>query len=121
MIFIPYNTPSSKNSKRWTGRRLINSKTVERYIKNTIKEWEENRAEFLEEIKGLEKPYKIGLYFKRDSIRKFDYINIAQIVMDLMTKYNWIDDDNMTEVIPVFIGYEVDRKNPGVIITVIKD
>ena len=31
-IFIPGNVPSSKNSKRWTGKMLINSKTTMKYI-----------------------------------------------------------------------------------------
>ena len=34
-IFIPGNVPSSKNSKRWTGKMLINSKTVMNYIKES--------------------------------------------------------------------------------------
>lgn len=28
-----------------------------------------------------------------------------------MQEFNWIDDDNMENVIPVFMGYEVDREN----------
>ena len=38
-IFISGNVPSSKNSKRWTGKRLINSEAVMKYKKNTADEW----------------------------------------------------------------------------------
>ena len=34
-IFIPGSVPSSKNSKRWTGKMLINSKTTMKYISKT--------------------------------------------------------------------------------------
>ena len=79
----------------------------------------ENKKKFKEMIKDKEKPYKIGFYFIRDSQRKFDYINIAQIIQDLMVKYEWIEDDNCTELVPVFLGYKVDKENPGVKIEVL--
>ena len=63
--------------------------------------------------------YKIGFYFIRDSKRKFDYINAAQLPLDLMQDYDWIDDDDANNVIPVFLGYEVDKKNPGVRIKIL--
>ena len=124
MIFINGNVPSSKNSKQFvtfkTGKKmLINSKTVRNYIKNHSDEWCENSSKFKEMIKGKEKPYKIGFYFIRDSKRKFDYINAAQLPLDLMQDYNWIDDDDVNNVIPVFLGYEVDKENPGVRIEIL--
>lgn len=119
MIFISGNVPSSKNSKQWTGKMLINSKTVRNYIKNHCSEWCENTGKFKEMIKGKEKPYKIGFYFIRDSKRKFDYINAAQLPLDLMQDYDWIDDDDVDNVIPVFLGYEVDKNNAGVRIEIL--
>lgn len=119
MIFISGNVPSSKNSKQWTGKMLINSKTVRNYIKNHSDEWWENTEKFKEMIKEKEKPYKVGFYFIRDSKRKFDYINVAQLPLDLMQDYNWIDDDDVNNVIPVFLGYEVDKENPGVRIEIL--
>ena len=64
-------------------------------------------------------PYSVGMYFIRDSKRRFDYNNISQIVTDLMAKHDWIEDDNADCIIPVFLGYEVDKKNAGVEITVL--
>ena len=92
MIFISGNVPSSKNSKQWTGKEMI---------------------------KGKEKPYKVGFYFIRDSKRKFDYINAAQLPLDLMQDYDWIEDDDSSNIIPVFLGYEVDKRNAGVRIEIL--
>lgn len=115
-IYIKGNIPSSKNSKQWTGKMLINSKTVRNYINNYGYQWTslENIESFKSMIKDKVKPYKIGFYFIRDTARKFDYINAAQLPCDLMVKAGMIDDDNCNEIIPVFLGYEVDKKNAGV-------
>ena len=124
MIFIAGNTPSSKNSKQFVTLKsgktlLINSKTVQEYIKESKADWLVNKNEFLKMLKGKEKPYKIELYFIRDSKRRFDYINAAQIIFDLMQEYSYIEDDDSTNVIPVFKGFEVDKEMAGVKIEVL--
>lgn len=129
MIFIAGNTPSSKNSKRIititnkkTGKkttRLINSEVTEKYIKSSKVDWLVNKNEFLKMLKGKEKPYKIELFFIRDSRRRFDYINAAQIIFDLMQEYGYIEDDDSTNVIPIFKGFEVDKARTGVKIEVL--
>lgn len=123
MIFIKGNTPSSKNSKQFVTLKngktmLLNSKTVQKYIKESKVDWIKNKTEFLKMIKDKEKPYKIELYFIRDSKRRFDYINAAQIIFDLMQEYGYIDDDS-TNIIPVFSGFEVDKTKSGVMIRVL--
>lgn len=129
MIFISGNTPSSKNSKRIititskkTGKkttRLINSEVTEKYIKNSKADWVLNKRNFLKMLVGKEKPYKVELFFIRDSKRRFDYINAAQIIFDLMQVYGYIDDDDSTNVIPIFKGFEVDKARAGVEIEVL--
>ena len=118
-IFIKGNIPSSKNSKRWTGITLINSETVMKYKENSYIDWWQNAKKFKKMIKGKEKPYKIGFYFIRNSRRKFDYVNVAQLPLDLMQEYKWIENDNMENVIPIFLGYEVDKGNPGMRIEIL--
>ena len=118
-IFIPYNVPSSKNGKRWTGKYLIHSKTVMNYIKATKNHWIENKEKFHELIKDKEIPYKISFKFIRNSRRKFDYINPCQTVQDLMVKYNYIQDDNCEYIVPCFEKYEYDKNHSGVIIKVL--
>ena len=129
MIFISGNTPSSKNSKRIitiTSKktekkttRLINSEVTEKYIKNSKADWSLNKRNFIKMLVGKEKPYKVELFFIRDSRRKFDYINAAQIVFDLMQHYGYIEDDDSTNVIPIFKGFEVDKVRAGVEIRVL--
>lgn len=124
MIFISGNTPSSKNSKQFvtlkTGKTLlINSKTVQKYIKESKVDWLINKNEFLKMLKDKEKPYRIELYFIRDTKRKFDYINAAQIIFDLMQEYGYIEDDDSQNIIPIFKGFEVDKLNAGVEINVL--
>lgn len=129
MIFIKGNTPSSKNSKRIititnkkTGKkttRLINSEVTEKYIKISKTDWILNKRNFLKMLENKEKPYKIELFFIRDSRRRFDYINAAQIIFDLMQEYGYIDDDDSTNIIPVFSGFEVDKTKSGVMIRVL--
>lgn len=124
MIFIAGNTPSSKNSKQFVTLKsgktlLINSKTVQKYIKESKADWLVNKNEFLKMLKGKEKPYKIELYFIRDSKRRFDYINATQIIFDLMQEYGYIEDDDSTNVIPIFKGFEVDKVRTGVKIDIL--
>lgn len=124
MIFIAGNTPSSKNSKQFVtlknGKKLLlNSKIVRKYIDISEMDWRFNKTEFFKMLKGKEKPYKIELYFIRDSKRKFDYINAAQIVFDLMQHYGYIEDDDSQNIIPVFKGFEVDKSRAGVEIEVL--
>jgi putative uncharacterized protein FNV0869 len=124
MIFIKGNTPSSKNSKQFVTLKngktmLLNSKTVQKYIKESKGDWILNKNNFKKMIKDKEKPYKIELFFIRDSRRRFDYINAAQIIFDLMQEYGYIEDDNSTNIIPVFSGFEVDKARAGVEIRVL--
>jgi len=131
-VFISGNVPSLKNSKQWTGKFLVSSKTVKSYLKKkgiksystTHKEvkgykcmpnnFEEEIKPFLNVIEQMARPVTIGFYFIRDSKRKFDYINVVQIILDLMTAHGIIEDDNADEVIPQFFGYHVDKDNAGV-------
>lgn len=124
MIFIQGNTPSSKNSKQFVTFKngktmLLNSKTVQKYIKESKGDWILNKNNFKKMIKDKEKPYKIELYFIRDSKRRFDYINVAQIIFDLMQEYGYIEDDDSQNIIPVFKGFEVDKARAGVEIRVL--
>lgn len=121
-FFIPYNTPSSKNSKIWNSEigMLFNSKTVQRWLRYTKYDWLEMREEFIEEIRELPLPYFIHMTFVRDSIREFDFNNASQIITDTMVKYGWIPDDSMLYCVPVYGKPFKDADNAGVIIRVLK-
>lgn len=142
MIFIPGNVPSSKNSRINTVKGSFASKTVKSYLNNLgiqsyssskklVKGYvnkpnliESLREDFLKQTSGKELPLEIGFHFIRDSKRKFDFHNIVQVVLDLMTAHDIIIDDNMDCVIPFALKmdskfYSVDKENPGVWIKII--
>jgi hypothetical protein len=137
-IFIPHNVASSKNSKEIISlpikgqsrckccgnmkRRpmLTDSKTTKAYKKATEGYYLANKVAFKNLIKDLEPPYKISFRFVRGSKHKFDYINAAQVVQDLMVKHGWLEDDNCTFLIPSFEPFEYDKENAGVYISLKK-
>lgn len=116
-IFIAGNVPSSKNSKVWTGRFLVWSKTAQRYKKDTKKQWEDGKDVFIGEIH--EYPIRVSFEFIRGSKHKFDYVNPLQTILDLMVENGWLEDDNADVILPVFIQYSYDKTNPGVKINIL--
>jgi len=119
--FIPGNVPSSKNSRRWTGKYFIASKTVMKYRKETEKLFKADAVSFQREFSKYELPVYVHFTFIRGTRHKFDYINPAQTVQDDMTKHGWIEDDNCEFIIPCFEEYKYDKENPGVIIEIKDD
>ena len=142
LIFIPGNVPSSKNSRINTNKGSFASKTVKSYLnslgiqsysssKKLVKGYvnkpnliESLKEDFLKQTSGKELPLEIGFHFVRDSKRKFDFHNIVQVVLDLMTAHNIIIDDNMDCVIPFALKidskfYSVNKENCGVWIKII--
>jgi hypothetical protein len=116
-IFISGNTPSSKNSKVWTGKFLVSSKATQKYIKATELEWAINAKVFKSMIH--EYPIRCSFKFIRGSKHKFDYVNAAQVCLDQMARRGWIEDDNADVVIPYFEQYEYDKEKPGVYIKIL--
>ena len=118
-FFIKGHVPSSKNSKVWTGKHLIHSKQTREYIASTKMHYFLEGLEFKKATKNLKKPLILGFKFIRSTKHKFDYINMLQIVQDMMVKYHWIDDDNCDEVMPMFQPYEYNKDKPGVLISIL--
>ena len=137
-IFIPFNTPSSKNSRRGafmsaqTAKylRLLGVKSYSSSRK-TVEDYK-NRINLFRQIfedEGWVKPTEqvvIGLHFVRLTRHKFDWHNICQIVYDLMSAHDLIEDDNMDWLIPMpykknGVWYSYDTIYPGVYIKIIKD
>lgn len=110
------NVPSLKNGKIKTKWGLIASKSVQRYMKEHSKQWGDDKfvEEFKKELEGKNTPYRIHMYFIRNSRRRFDFINAAQLPLDLMVKNSLLPDDNADCVVPIFDGYHVDKENAGI-------
>ena len=142
LIFIPGNVPSSKNSRINTKNGSFASKTVKDYLNNlgiqsyssrkkTVKGYvnkpnliENLREDFLKQIEGKKLPLEIGFHFVRNSKRKFDFHNIVQVILDILTASDIIMDDNMDCVIPFALKidnkfYSVNKECPGVWIKII--
>lgn len=152
MIFIPGNIPSLKNSKVKTSRGIFSSPTVSKFLrsigiqgfnsrKKTVKgyvdptrpnQFEALRSRFEAMKAGKGEPLIIGYHQVRNSKRLFDFSNSVEIVQDLMTAHDFIEDDNVKHVFPVpmskegllinpddpraFPLYTVDKEKPGVYI-----
>jgi len=122
-IFIPCNVISSKNSKSAYYNKakgysyVTSSKQSKNYVSDTKLDWVTNRNIFLELIADMEKPLKIEFQFIRKDRRKFDFVNMLQLPLDCMVKYEWIPDDDSLNVVPV-INPEVlySKDTPGVFI-----
>jgi len=113
-VFIPGNVPSSKNSRRWTGKYSIASKQTYNYWKESYDFWKDNAEKVSKYLKKKSFPVKVYFKFYRKSKHKFDYINPAQTIQDQMVKFGWISDDNSDVIIPIFEEYVYDPKKPGV-------
>lgn len=119
VFVINGSTPSSKNSRVYTGKHFIASKATRKWVLETEKYFKTQKDSFLEELSKHSTPYKIEFKFVRGSKHKFDYINPAQTIQDAMVKHGWIEDDNCTVMIPFFAEYEYDKENPRVEIRIL--
>lgn len=141
LIWIPENVPSLKNSKIKTSRGIFSSKTVKKYLsllgiqnysvskkqvigyKTRPNLFAELIPEFQKVLDGKRPPFKIGFHFVRNSKRSFDFNNANQIIADLMTAHNIIEDDNMDYFLPYPLEidgkyYSIDKEKSGVFIKI---
>ncbi|MGO1820267.1 MAG: hypothetical protein ACTH0S_11360 [Senegalia sp. (in: firmicutes)] len=155
MIFIEGNVPSLKNSKVKTSRGIFSSPTVNKFIRslgiqsyNANKKYvkgyvdKKNRPNKIEQLKSHLKqkvdnkgtPIFIGYHHVRKSKRLFDFSNSVEIIQDLFTAHDIIEDDNVKYVFPIPMTidgklpntknlrknkwYSVDKENPGVYIKI---
>lgn len=152
MIFIPGNVPSLKNSKVKAKRGIFKSPTVTKYIRSlgiqnfnskdkTVKGYvdpskpnyiEGLREEFEEMKKGKDDPIFIGFHQVRKDRRLFDFSNSVEVIQDLLTAHDIIEDDNVKYVFPIPMSidgdiptinnirkkkwYSINKEKPGVYI-----
>ncbi len=150
MIFIKGNVPSSKNSKVKAARGIFSSPAVgtflrglgiqsynskRKYVKGYV---DRNRPNVLESFRaqieemkaGKGNPLFIGFHHVRKQNREFDFSNSLEVIQDLFTAHNFIEDDSVKYVFPIPMTingdiptldnlrsedwYSVDKDNPGV-------
>ena len=66
------------------------------------------------------------MHFVRKTHHRWDFNNATQVVQDLMSDYEWLEDDNTDIMYPVpfiidGVYYTYDKKQPGVYIKVIRE
>jgi len=105
-------------NKLGTRATLVPSDRHKKYKEDTTGYYIKNRQTFLQLTMNLAYPHYLAMYFIRDSKRSFDLDNAASTILDLLRDNNWIVDDSADMIIPVFLGYHVDKNSAGVIITV---
>jgi hypothetical protein len=119
MIFLSGEVHSSKNSKRIfvnrkTGRPFIGKSQASKADEGSFAlQLSSQRAEWFRMTAGLPYPLHVSLRFIRASQRIFDYVNLAQGIFDAFVAADYISDDSMKFVIPVFLPYAVDKRSPG--------
>lgn len=117
---IGLNVPSKKNSKIITkSKRVISSKLVQYYERWATPRLKEQLPTWQQMIQNKPLPLKVSFYFFRDSKRKWDFINIVQVIADIMQKEGYLIDDDTKNFIPLYKGEEVvPKKEAGVIMTI---
>ena len=110
---------SSKNSRQFVkagnGRSfLIKSKQARQQEDELIYLLLKNKPKWENMRRDKTYPYHIVFEITRKTKRRFDYINIIQNLADMMTKANYIEDDDANHFLPVFKEYNVDKDNPSV-------
>ena len=123
IIFIPGDTPSSKNDQIWVADKgaLLSGPKTQRWRRKTKQIFANSKEIFIKELKSAKRPYCVEFTFVRARDAAFDYINAAQAVQDAMVKFDWINDDSCYDMKPYFGDYKIDSKQPGVYIRVLKE
>lgn len=117
---IGLNVPSKKNSKIITkSKRVISSKLVQYYERWATPRLKEQLRTWQKMIQNKPLPLRVSFYFYRDSKRKWDFVNIVQVIADLMQKEGYLLDDDTKNFIPLYAGEELTTKDKaGVTITI---
>lgn len=149
MIFIPHNVPSLKNSKKpvsLPGQKhttLVHSDAVKKYLQKIgVKHYRTRLNKKQKEMgmvkvehyskrpnifamsvgdyfKNIEYPIGVKFHFVRKTKADFDFTNAVDIIADLLTAHDFIQDDCMRLFIPIPMcsngkWYSVNPENPGV-------
>lgn len=132
-FYIKGDVRSSKNSKeigrfkkynKVTGKledftTLVESKAAKEYRKATAGYWLQNKVSFLNNVRGVPLPVRLEFTFIRETLRKFDYPNAVQILLDMMVENGYLPDDETCYVLPVFNIVYYHKELAGVLIRII--
>lgn len=152
-FFIPGSVLSSKNHKRVLHKRLTlplnmqdpetnlkkhgrrypvrqyryyigDTKAVNNYKRKTAKYFRDYAEEFRQCVNGMSPVYVEFLFVRNTHSVNWDFPNMVQLVMEQMSDYGWIIDQNIMNFCPVppmngpIVAF--DKYHPGVRITVLQ-
>ena len=100
---------SKKNSKVIAKKRILSSKRVREYEERMLPVYIEKKKEWKKQFDKAEKPVKIEFYLIRPTKSKFDVLNMLQLPLDMMQTAEWIPDDDVYTVNPIFTGWEINK------------
>ena len=115
-----YSSKNSRNTVR-VGKRLIPLKSKRAKSQEADFHFQllAQRKQFSEAMRGKEFPLRIQFKIYRRTHGRFDFLNITQGICDAMVRAQIIPDDDAKHLIPVFVPYEKDEKNPRTEITIL--
>lgn len=146
-FFIPGQVPSWKNSHQilrrpLTAAELITAKkrhsgntkyryfigksdNAQKYEKQAMHLFRERAEEFRQLTAGMTPVIVEFLFVNKTKRLRWDFVNYAQGIADMMVRAGWIVDDSIDNLIvlpPLEPGktWSYDQSNPGVMITVLK-
>ena len=100
---------SKKNSKVIAKKRILSSKRVREYEERMLPVYIAKRNEWKKQFDKAEKPVSIEFYLIRPTKSKFDVLNMLQLPLDMMQTSEWIPDDDVYTVNPIFTGWEINK------------
>ena len=114
---------STKNSKRilkagdkiFIGKSAV-SKAADRVIEQQLML---HKQKWKSLCMGKKYPLSVAFTLYRKTKRHFDWVNIVQGLLDCMVRCDWLPDDDMEHLTPVFESWAVDSKNPRVEIKIL--
>lgn len=115
-----YSTKNSKRILRAANKIFIGKSAVSKAADKVIEQQLMlNRQKWKSLCEGKKYPLKMAFYLYRKTRRRFDWVNILQGVLDCMVRCEWLPDDDMEHLTPVFEFWAVDSKNPRVEIKIL--
>lgn len=108
-IFLPPRT------KKNHGRIITNPKTGKpMYVPSKeYKEYEHDAAWFMPHTETIREPVNIRAQFYMPTHRRVDLVNLLQALLDILVKYDVLEDDN-SQIVASMDGSRVmyDKENP---------
>jgi hypothetical protein len=93
---------------------ITSSKTIKTYKENSMDNYFDNLYVWKSLTRKMNPPFILGIFHVRDSKRSFDYGNASEVILDAMTEMKYWEDDISDIVVPLHLGYIIDKTAPGV-------